>query len=162
MAYTSIRELRRYYDNGRAIVMRLYGGLGTVAPLILMAITPYIDIQGEVGIFLFLQNSVVPTRFLTLALIVTLNWGLSCYGFFTIILKLTKGVWSFSTRPGSCWERIRPTPNIIGPFGPIGGLRAISRTSGNKPFRPLLPLQISPGIHFWGTSPPGLISESPF
>jgi len=41
LAYTSIRELRKYYDT-RAIVMS-FMGVGTVAPLVLMVITPYID-----------------------------------------------------------------------------------------------------------------------
>ncbi|HFD14510.1 MAG TPA: DMT family transporter, partial [Epsilonproteobacteria bacterium] len=42
LAYTSIRELRKYYDT-RAIVMS-FMGVGTVAPLILMLMTPYIDV----------------------------------------------------------------------------------------------------------------------
>ncbi len=41
LAYTSIRELRHYYDT-RAIVMS-FMGVGTIAPLLLMLITPYID-----------------------------------------------------------------------------------------------------------------------
>jgi len=41
LAYTSIRELRRYYDT-RAIVMS-FMGVGTIAPLLLMLITPHID-----------------------------------------------------------------------------------------------------------------------
>jgi drug/metabolite transporter (DMT)-like permease len=41
LAYTSIRELREYYDT-RAIVMS-FMGVGTIAPLILMLVTPYID-----------------------------------------------------------------------------------------------------------------------
>jgi len=41
LAYTSIRELREYYDT-RAIVMS-FMGVGTVAPLLLMWVTPYID-----------------------------------------------------------------------------------------------------------------------
>ncbi|MCK4440651.1 MAG: DMT family transporter [Sulfurovaceae bacterium] len=41
LAYTSIRELRKYYDT-RAIVMS-FMAVGTVAPLILMLITPYIN-----------------------------------------------------------------------------------------------------------------------
>ncbi len=57
LAYTSIRELRRYYDT-RAIVMS-FMGVGTVAPLILMAITPYIDTPEELN-FLF-SEFVVPT-----------------------------------------------------------------------------------------------------
>jgi len=40
LAYTSIRELRKYYDT-RAIVMS-FMGVGTVAPLILMLVTPYV------------------------------------------------------------------------------------------------------------------------
>ncbi len=40
LAYTSIRELRAYYDT-RAIVMS-FMGVGTVAPLLLMALTPYV------------------------------------------------------------------------------------------------------------------------
>ena len=45
LAYTSIRELRQYYDT-RAIVMS-FMGIGTVAPLILMLITPYIDVSDD-------------------------------------------------------------------------------------------------------------------
>lgn len=41
LAYTSIRELRQYYDT-RAIVMS-FMGVGTLAPLLLMLVTPYID-----------------------------------------------------------------------------------------------------------------------
>ncbi len=40
LAYTSIRELREYYDT-RAIVMS-FMGVGTLAPLILMLISPYV------------------------------------------------------------------------------------------------------------------------
>jgi len=42
LAYTSIRELRKYYDT-RAIVMS-FMGVGTVAPLFLMLIAPYIEV----------------------------------------------------------------------------------------------------------------------
>ena len=42
LAYTSIRELRKYYDT-RAIVMS-FMGIGTIAPLLLMLITPYITV----------------------------------------------------------------------------------------------------------------------
>ncbi len=41
LAYTSIRELRVYYDT-RAIVMS-FMGVGTVAPLLLMALAPYVE-----------------------------------------------------------------------------------------------------------------------
>ena len=41
LAYTSIRELRQYYDT-RAIVMS-FMGVGTIAPLLLMAASPYIE-----------------------------------------------------------------------------------------------------------------------
>jgi drug/metabolite transporter (DMT)-like permease len=41
LAYTSIRELRAYYDT-KAIVMS-FMGVGTVAPLLLMLITPYVN-----------------------------------------------------------------------------------------------------------------------
>lgn len=41
LAYTSIRELREYYDT-RAIVMS-FMGVGTVTPIVLMLITPYIE-----------------------------------------------------------------------------------------------------------------------
>jgi len=40
LAYTSIRELRKYYDT-RAIVMS-FMGVGTVAPMLLMLVTPYV------------------------------------------------------------------------------------------------------------------------
>lgn len=45
LAYTSIRELRKYYDT-RAIVMS-FMGIGTIAPLILMLVTPYITVSKE-------------------------------------------------------------------------------------------------------------------
>ncbi|HHS93534.1 MAG TPA: DMT family transporter, partial [Campylobacterales bacterium] len=45
LAYTSIRELRKYYDT-RAIVMS-FMGIGTLAPMILMGITPYITVSSE-------------------------------------------------------------------------------------------------------------------
>lgn len=45
LAYTSIRELRKYYDT-RAIVMS-FMAVGTVAPLMLMLITPYIVVSNE-------------------------------------------------------------------------------------------------------------------
>jgi len=43
LAYTSIRELRKYYDT-RAIVMS-FMGIGTIAPLILMLVTPYLTVN---------------------------------------------------------------------------------------------------------------------
>jgi drug/metabolite transporter (DMT)-like permease len=45
LAYTSIRELRQYYDT-RAIVMS-FMGVGTIAPLILMLLTPYVSVSSE-------------------------------------------------------------------------------------------------------------------
>ncbi len=45
LAYTSIRELRKYYDT-RAIVMS-FMGVGTVMPLLLMLITPYVSYSYE-------------------------------------------------------------------------------------------------------------------
>jgi len=50
LAYTSIRELRSYYDT-RAIVMS-FMGIGTIAPLLLMVITPYINPPKELD-FMF-------------------------------------------------------------------------------------------------------------
>ncbi|WP_256444091.1 DMT family transporter [Sulfurovum mangrovi] len=50
LAYTSIRELRQYYDT-RAIVMS-FMGVGTVAPLLLMLVTPYVDPPKELD-FMF-------------------------------------------------------------------------------------------------------------
>jgi len=41
LAYTSIRELRKFYDT-RAIVMS-FMGVGTIAPLLLMLVTPYVE-----------------------------------------------------------------------------------------------------------------------
>jgi len=41
LAYTSIRELRQYYDT-RAIVMS-FMGVGTITPLLLMLLTPYVN-----------------------------------------------------------------------------------------------------------------------
>jgi len=43
LAYTSIRELRKYYDT-RAIVMS-FMGIGMIAPLILMLVTPYLTVS---------------------------------------------------------------------------------------------------------------------
>jgi len=45
LAYTSIRELRNYYDT-RAIVMS-FMGVGSVAPLLLMLITPYVNVSED-------------------------------------------------------------------------------------------------------------------
>jgi len=45
LAYTSIRELRKYYDT-RAIVMS-FMGIGTIAPLILMLLTPYVSVSED-------------------------------------------------------------------------------------------------------------------
>ena len=45
LAYTSIRELRNYYDT-RAIVMS-FMGVGSVAPLSLMLVTPYVNVSSE-------------------------------------------------------------------------------------------------------------------
>jgi len=50
LAYTSIRELRQYYDT-RAIVMS-FMGVGTVAPLLLMLVTPYVNPPQELD-FMF-------------------------------------------------------------------------------------------------------------
>ncbi len=61
LAYTSIRELRRYYDT-RAIVMS-FMGVGTVAPLILHGYHPYIDTPEGVGTFLILRNFVGTNRY---------------------------------------------------------------------------------------------------
>jgi len=45
LAYTSIRELRKYYDT-RAIVMS-FMAVGTVGPMILMAVTPYVSVSSD-------------------------------------------------------------------------------------------------------------------
>ena len=45
LAYTSIRELRQYYDT-RAIVMS-FMGVGTIAPLILMLLTPHVNVPKD-------------------------------------------------------------------------------------------------------------------
>ena len=45
LAYTSIRELRKYYDT-RAIVMS-FMAVGTVAPLVLMLVTPYVTVSKD-------------------------------------------------------------------------------------------------------------------
>lgn len=45
LAYTSIRELRKYYDT-RSIVMS-FMGVGSIAPLFLMLITPYVNVSDE-------------------------------------------------------------------------------------------------------------------
>lgn len=41
LAYTSIRELRRYYDT-RAIVLS-FMGVGTIGPMLLMAVSPWVN-----------------------------------------------------------------------------------------------------------------------
>jgi len=43
LAYTAVRELRQYYDT-RAIVLS-FMGVGTVGPLVLMALSPYVAIE---------------------------------------------------------------------------------------------------------------------
>ncbi len=45
LAYTSIRELRRYYDT-RAIVMS-FMAVGTITPFFLMLITPYVEVSED-------------------------------------------------------------------------------------------------------------------
>jgi len=45
LAYTSIRELRSYYDT-RAIVMS-FMGVGSIAPLLLMLVTPYLEVSAD-------------------------------------------------------------------------------------------------------------------
>ena len=57
LAYTSIRELRKYYDT-RAIVMS-FMGVGTLAPLILMLLTPYVEVSSSTD-WLF-ASFVMPT-----------------------------------------------------------------------------------------------------
>ena len=49
LAYTSVRELKRYYDT-RAIVLS-FMGMGTIGPLLLMALSPYV--QSEELDFMF-------------------------------------------------------------------------------------------------------------
>lgn len=44
LAYTSIRELRKFYDT-RAIVLS-FMGIGTIGPIILFVVSPYIDVKG--------------------------------------------------------------------------------------------------------------------
>jgi len=43
LAYTSVRELKKYYDT-RAIVLS-FTGVGTVAPIILMLLAPYVNVE---------------------------------------------------------------------------------------------------------------------
>jgi len=52
LAYTSIRELRQYYDT-RAIVMS-FMAVGTIAPLLLMLITPYVKVPDSLE-FMFAE-----------------------------------------------------------------------------------------------------------
>ena len=49
LAYTSIRELRNYYDT-RAIVLS-FMGVGTIGPVVLMALAPYMDAQPDDMLF---------------------------------------------------------------------------------------------------------------
>ncbi len=65
LAYTSIRELREYYDT-RAIVMS-FMGVGTIAPLILMLLTPYINAPKELD-FMF-SEFVMPNGLLWLYIV---------------------------------------------------------------------------------------------
>ncbi len=44
LAYTSVKELKRYYDT-RAIVLS-FMGVGTLGPMVLMGLAPYIDSRG--------------------------------------------------------------------------------------------------------------------
>ena len=49
LAYTSIRELRTYYDT-RAIVLS-FMGMGTIGPIILMSIAPFVDASPDNMLF---------------------------------------------------------------------------------------------------------------
>jgi len=49
LAYTSIRELRRYYDT-RAIVLS-FMGMGTIGPIVLMSIAPFVDASPDNMLF---------------------------------------------------------------------------------------------------------------
>ena len=66
LAYTSIRELRAYYDT-RVIVMS-FMGVGTVAPILLMLITPYIDAPKSLD-FMF-SEFVMPEGIIWLYLVI--------------------------------------------------------------------------------------------
>ena len=65
LAYTSIRELREYYDT-RAIVMS-FMAVGTIVPIILMIVTPYINPPEELD-FMFAEF-IMPDRVLWFYLI---------------------------------------------------------------------------------------------
>jgi len=49
LAYTSIRELRAYYDT-RAIVLS-FMGMGTIGPIVLMSIAPFVDASPDNMLF---------------------------------------------------------------------------------------------------------------
>ncbi len=66
LAYTSIRELRAYYDT-RAIVMS-FMGIGTLAPIVLMAVAPYVDAPD--GLDFMFAEFVMPEGILWLYLLV--------------------------------------------------------------------------------------------
>ena len=66
LAYTSIRELRAYYDT-RAIVMS-FMGIGTLAPVVLMAVSPYVD--APEGLDFMFAEFVMPEGILWLYLLV--------------------------------------------------------------------------------------------
>lgn len=57
LAYTSVRELRQYYDT-RAIVLS-FMGVGTVGPLVLMALSPYVATEELDMLF---ASFVMPTK----------------------------------------------------------------------------------------------------
>ena len=57
LAYTAVRELRRYYDT-RAIVLS-FMGVGTVGPLILMVLSPYVETKEFDMLF---ASFVMPTK----------------------------------------------------------------------------------------------------
>jgi len=57
LAYTAVRELRQYYDT-RAIVLS-FMGVGTVGPLVLMALSPYVATEELDMLF---ASFVMPTK----------------------------------------------------------------------------------------------------
>jgi drug/metabolite transporter (DMT)-like permease len=65
LAYTSIRELRRYYDT-RAIVLS-FMGMGTIGPIILMSIAPFIDTSYDNMLFAHFVMPIGKQWFMVLA-----------------------------------------------------------------------------------------------
>ena len=86
LAYTSIRELRKYYDT-RAIVMS-FMGIGTIVPLFFMAATPYISAPKELD--LIFSEFVMPEGILWVYVLAIGGFATVSQLFMTKAYELTK------------------------------------------------------------------------